>query len=155
MATSTLSLKARALRLLTAREHSRAELTRKLTPHLQDGDDLAAVLDDLTRRGYLDESRYVASVVHRRAARSGTRLIRQELQAQGIAPELMAGALGELQDGELARARELWQRRYGVEPADAKEAARQQRFLLSRGFASEVVRQVVRWRAGGREASDD
>lgn len=155
MVTSTLSLKARALKLLTAREHSRAELERKLTPHLQDGDDLAAVLDDLTRRGYLDEARYVASVVHRRAARSGTRLIRQELQAQGIAPDLMADALGELQDGELGRARELWQRRYGADPADAREAARQQRFLLSRGFGSEVVRQVVRWRGGGRETPDE
>ncbi len=57
MATTTLSLKARALKLLTAREHSRAELTRKLTPHLQDGDDLDAVLDDLTLRGYTDEAR--------------------------------------------------------------------------------------------------
>ncbi len=97
----------------------------------------------------------MAPVAHRRAASSGTRLIQPELQAQGIAPELMAGALGELRDGELGRARDLWERRYGADPADAREAARQQRFLLSRGFSSEVVRQVVRWRAGGREPSEE
>ncbi len=154
MATSTPSLKARALKLLATREHARAELERKLAPHVRDGEDLAAVLDELTRRGFLDESRYVASVVHRQAARSGTRLIRQTLQAQGIAPELMAGALVELQDGELGRARELWLRRYGSAPADLKEAARQQRFLLSRGFSSEVVRQLVRWRGGEPDAAD-
>lgn len=155
MATSPLTLKARALKLLSGREHSRAELARKLAPHLQDGDDLDALLDDLTQRGWLDEARYVASVVHRRAARSGTRLIRQELQAQGIKPDQMADTLGELQAGELGRARELWSRRYGNEPADAKEAARQQRFLLSRGFSSEVVRQIVRWRSSDRDAAED
>jgi regulatory protein len=159
MATTPLSLKARALRLLTAREHSRAELERKLTPHLQPSEDLTAVLDELTRRGFLDEARYVESVVHRRAARSGARRIQQELQAQGVAPELMAGALGALRDGELGRARDLWQRRYGQPPADAREAARQQRFLLSRGFGGEVVRQLVRWRGGSAtdaaDAGDD
>ncbi|RZS63329.1 recombination regulator RecX [Sphaerotilus mobilis] len=155
MATTPLSLKARALKLLTAREHSRAELERKLTPHLQPGDDLEAVLDELTRRGFLDEARYVESVVHRRAARSGARLIRQELQAQGIAPEQMAAALDVLRDSELGRARDLWMRRYGGPPADGREAARQQRFLLSRGFSSDVVRQLVRWRGGQTSGSDE
>ncbi|MGP1630246.1 MAG: recombination regulator RecX, partial [Giesbergeria sp.] len=41
------SLKGRALRLLSQREHSRAELVRKLARHVQEGDNLAAVLDDL------------------------------------------------------------------------------------------------------------
>ncbi|WP_369538090.1 recombination regulator RecX [Leptothrix discophora] len=158
MATSPLSLKARALKLLAAREHSRAELVRKLTPHLKDGENLDAVLDELTRRGFLDEARYVASVVHRRAARSGASRIRQELQAQGIDAPQMAEALDTLQSSELARAQELWQRRYGQPPADLREAARQNRFLLSRGFSSEVVRRIVRIdeaREADRTARDD
>ena len=47
MAFATLSLKGRALRLLSQREHSRAELATKLARHVQEGDDLEAVLDRL------------------------------------------------------------------------------------------------------------
>ncbi|MFZ1500011.1 MAG: recombination regulator RecX, partial [Giesbergeria sp.] len=59
-----LSLKGRALRLLSQREHSRAELERKLARHLQEGEDLAAVLDDLQAKGFICEERVLASVLH-------------------------------------------------------------------------------------------
>ena len=42
-----LSLTGRALRLLSGREHSRAELQRKLAPHEETPGELAAVLDKL------------------------------------------------------------------------------------------------------------
>ena len=71
MGFGTLSLKGRALRLLSQREHSRAELVTKLTPHVQDGEDLAALLDDLAAKDFINETRVVESVVHRRAGRMG------------------------------------------------------------------------------------
>ncbi len=51
-------LKARALRHLVRREHSRAELARKLTPHAESPQAVEAVLDlllDLKSRGVSDE----------------------------------------------------------------------------------------------------
>ena len=51
MGFTTLSLTGRALRLLSQREHSRAELQRKLGPHVQEGEDLNAVLDGLQAKG--------------------------------------------------------------------------------------------------------
>ena len=85
MGFTTLSLKGRALRLLGQREHSRAELLRKLSPHVQEGEDLNAVLDELQSKDFINEARVVESVLHRRASRLGAARIRQELQSKGPA----------------------------------------------------------------------
>lgn len=138
-----LSLKGRALRLLGTREHSRAELERKLAPHEQEPGQLARILDDLQAKGFVDERRVVDSVLHRRAPRLGAARVKQELQAKGLPAPLIAQAVAALRNTEMQRAREVWQRRFGVVPADARERARQARFLMARGFAGEVVRKVL------------
>lgn len=139
----TPSLKGRALRLLSQREHSRAELLRKLVRHVQEGEDLGAVLDDLAAKDFINEARVVESVVHRRAGRMGGARIRQELQAKGIANEVVQQAVAQLQGSELERAQDLWQRKFGEPAADLKARARQMRFLLARGFSGDAVRRVV------------
>ena len=137
------SLKARALRLLSQREHSRQELMRKLQVHEEVEGELARALDDLQAKGFISEQRVVESVVHRRAARLGVQRIRQELQAKGLAPEVMQEALASLRGSELARAREVWRKKFGVVASTPAERARQLRFLASRGFGAEVLRHVV------------
>ena len=138
-----LSLKGRALRLLGTREHSRAELERKLAPHEEEPGQLARILDDLQAKGFIDERRVVDSVLHRRAPRLGTTRVKQELQAKGLPAPLIAQAVAALRNTEVQRAREVWQRRFGVLPADARERARQARFLLARGFGGDVVQRVL------------
>ena len=141
------SIKARALRYLAAREHSRAELAAKLARFVTDEDEpgaLERVLDELAAKGFISEERVVQSVLHQRAPRMGAARLRQELQHKGIGADAIAGALEQLQSTELERARAVWQRRFGVAPADAKERARQNRFLLARGFAGAVVGRVLR-----------
>jgi regulatory protein len=139
----TLSLKGRALQLLAQREHSRAELLRKLAAYEQSQGQLQAILDELQAKGFINEERVIESVVHRRASKLGAARIRQELQAKGLPPEAMAQALAQLKSTELERAREVWQRKFGQAANDPKEHARQTRFLMSRGFAAEVVRKIV------------
>ncbi|MEX8520926.1 MAG: recombination regulator RecX [Leptothrix sp. (in: b-proteobacteria)] len=139
-----LSLKARALKYLAAREHSRLELRRKLAPHVEDGAELDRLLDELEARGLLSAERFVESLVHRRAARFGTARIRQELSSKGIAPLQMSDTLAQLQTTELARAREVWRKRFDQSAGDAKQHARQVRFLMARGFSADIVRQVLR-----------
>ncbi len=41
------------MRYLARREHTRAELRAKLLPHVQEGDDVEAVLDELEKRNWL------------------------------------------------------------------------------------------------------
>ncbi|MBK6614706.1 recombination regulator RecX [Ottowia sp.] len=146
MATQPLSLKGRALRHLAAREHSRAELLAKLAPHVIPPDDdatLARVLDELTAKGFISEARVAQSVLHRRAGRLGAARVLQELRAKGLSGEVLEDAAEQLRGTELARAREVWRRKFGVPPQEAAERARQMRFLAGRGFSGDVVRRVV------------
>ena len=138
-----LSLKGRALRLLSQREHSRAELERKLATHEEVPGTLAQALDELQTKGFISEARVVESVIHRRASKLGTARVQQELLAKGLSSEAMAETLEQLRSTELERAREVWSRKFGEPSSDPKERARQMRFLLSRGFAPEVVRKVT------------
>ncbi len=137
------TLKGRALRLLSQREHSRQELERKLAGHETEPGQLAKALDELQARGFISEARVIESVIHRRADKLGTSRVRQELAAKGLSGEAVAQALEGLRETELARAREVWTRKFGEPARDPKEKARQIRFLVSRGFAAEVVRRVV------------
>jgi regulatory protein len=86
----------------------------------------------------------VQSVVHQRAPRMGAMRVRQELQKKGIAPEAITEAVAGLKDTELARAGEVWRRRFDGPAADQKERARQARFLMARGFSGAVVAKVLR-----------
>jgi regulatory protein len=138
-----LSLKGRALRLLGGREHSRAELERKLRKHEEEPGQLARVLDELQAKDFISEQRVVDSVLHRRAPRLGAGRLRQELQAKGIDGELVSQALQQLRGTELARARDVWQRKFGQPPQDAAERGKQARFLAARGFGGEVIHRVL------------
>ena len=131
------------MRLLSQREHSRLELERKLAAYEEVPGTLAQALDELQAAGYLSENRVAESLVHRRASRLGAARLRQELQAKGLARELVEETLAGLQGSELERARAVWARRYAAMPADAQERARQTRFLMARGFSGAVVRQVL------------
>ena len=144
-----LSLKGRALRLLAAREHSRAELERKLAAPrgadaaVPDAAELARVLDELAAKGFISEQRVVESVLHRRAGKLGAARVLHELRQKGVSDAALAQAQHALRDTELARARAVWQRKFGRVATSAPERARQLRFLAARGFSGEVARRAV------------
>lgn len=143
MAYGQLSLKGRALRLLSGREHSRAELERKLAPHETEPGQLRRVLDELQAKDFINEQRVVDSVLHRRAPRLGAARIRQELQGKGLEEHMVSQALERLKSTELQRAREVWAKKFAELPQDARERGQQARFLAARGFDGEVVRLVL------------
>jgi regulatory protein len=150
-----LSVKGRALRYLAQREHSRAELERKLARMVQDQPQASAqaqislALDELAAKGLLSEERTAQSVLLSQGRRFGMRRLRQTLQAKGLPPDLVADTLQQARATEFDRAREVWQLRFGLPPADAAERARQMRFMAGRGFEADVIRQVVQ--GGGDE----
>jgi regulatory protein len=137
------SLKGRALRLLSAREHSRAELERKLAQFEEEPGTLAKALDELQAKGFISEQRVVESVLNRRSAKLGMARIRQELQGKGLAPEAVLDAVEQLRATEVERAREVWRKKFGEPAADAAERGKQMRFLASRGFGGDAIRKVV------------
>lgn len=144
------SLKGRALRLLSLREHSRSELERKLKVHETASGELATALDELHVKGFISEQRVIESVIYRRSAKLGAARIRQELLGKGLAPDAVKQAVRNLQATEVERARAIWGRKFGV-GAPASQAAgpsganraRQARFLALRGFSADTIRRVV------------
>ncbi|RVU49137.1 recombination regulator RecX [Rubrivivax rivuli] len=155
MGFGALSVKGRALRHLAQREHSRAELERKLGRFVQDTEDvtaaaqIAAALDELAAKGLLSEVRTAESVLQGQGRRHGVRRLKQILQHKGLAPALVASTLQQARATEYERALEVWRRRFGEPPADATERAKQMRFLAGRGFEGDVIQRVVR--GGGDE----
>jgi regulatory protein len=144
MAAPPLSLKARALRFLSMREHSRRELGRKLARYAEQGDDVGALLDFLEKNNWLSQERFSESLIHRRGARYGNSRIVAELQSHGVNGEALQELKSGLADTEVERACEVWRRKFGEVAADAEGRAKQMRFLMQRGFSQKAVRAAMR-----------
>ena len=137
------SLKGRALRLLSNREHSRLELAQKLKSHAQSEEELAQTLEWLQTKGFINEQRVLESVVYRRSPKLGYARIARELQDKGLAAPAVAQAVKELKETEAERAKMVWLKKFKTPALDAGDKAKQMRFLMSRGFAPSVVVQVL------------
>jgi regulatory protein len=139
-----LSLKGRALRYLSMREHSRLELGRKLARHAEEGEDVDALLDFLEKNNWLSAERFSESLIHRRAGRYGNSRVVAELQSHGVAGEALQELKAKLNDSESARACEVWRRKFGEVATDPAERNKQVRFLMQRGFSQRAVRAAIK-----------
>jgi len=135
-------LRRRAIGLLARREHSRAELTRKLAAE-GNAEEIDAVLTQLEAEGLLSNSRFAEAYVRSRGERFGAAKLRQLLRAKGIDGDTSDTSLAALA-GEYERARGVWAKKFGLAPIDAREWARQARFLQGRGFSPEVIRRLLK-----------
>ena len=140
------SLRERALGFLARREHSRAELRRKLAPHAESPEALDALIEDLVQRKLLSESRFAEARVHVMSRKFGAARIEHDLRAKGVSEEGAASAAREARFTEFERALEIWRRKFGTPALDLKERARQARFLLARGFSTDVINRILRHR---------
>jgi len=138
------SLRARALMALGRREHSRQELQAKLQPFAEDPDELNALLDELERRGWLSEARFVEQLTTTRRRKFGATRIVHELREKGVSDEAISAAQAQLKAGEVDAARAVWKKKFGKLPRSLQERGKQARFLAGRGFSSEVVHQVLK-----------
>lgn len=137
------ALRVAALRLLTRRDHSRAELAAKLAPQAESAEQLAAVLDTLQAERLLSDTRYASQRVVARAGRYGNARLKQELRQQGIGDDDIAAALPEGGD-EASRCQAVWAKKFDQLPQTAEQRAKQMRFLQYRGFSGEAIRRVMR-----------
>ncbi|QNM95036.1 recombination regulator RecX [Chitinimonas koreensis] len=139
-------LRNKALRLLSQREHSRAELRRKLSGGDAAAETVEALLDDFEARGWQSDRRFAVAYVDAHLGRYGRYRLEQALRERGIDAATIAEALEQRDPDagdELQRAQALWRKKFGRPPADAQERARQARFLQSRGFGFEIIRRVI------------
>jgi regulatory protein len=139
MAAVRISLKGRALRLLSMREHSRLELGRKLARHAEEGDDIDALLDALEAANWLSEQRFSEALIHRRAANYGNHRIAAELQSHGV-----SGDVASLAQDETLRACKVWRKKFGSVAQDLEQRAKQVRFLMQRGFSQRAIAVAIK-----------
>jgi len=137
-------LRERALGFLSRREYSYKELEQKLRGFAEESDDLPALLEDFKKRGWLSEERYTEQIVHARKGKFGSLRVAHELREHGVAEELISKAVAEVKTDEVANARTIHRKKYKAPPANREEWAKQARFLQSRGFGFDVIKQVLR-----------
>ncbi|WP_114417561.1 regulatory protein RecX [Marinospirillum perlucidum] len=157
------SLRERAFRLLARREHSRKELGDKLlTPpnsptrhrlpsapaemsRAQQEAEVETLLDKLEANNLLSDQRFADNLT-RQYLRKGKGLLalQQAYQQHQLATEITRPLLDWLAPLWEEQAWRVRSKRFGeAPPADAREAAKMQRFLASRGFTPEQIRQAV------------
>jgi len=130
--------------MLARREHTRAEMTRKLSPHSESPEQVEQLLDMLVARGWLSETRFAESRANALARKFGSGKIAYDLKSRGVSDDVIERALEQTRARELANCRAAWEKRFGALPQDAAERGRQMRFLAGRGFSAETVRQVLK-----------
>ena len=108
------TLRERALRLLARREHSLAELRRKL----------------------LSDERYAESRVHSLSRKFGAARIAHELRAKGLDKGLADQASKAARATEVERAREVWRRKFRLRPRPARSGPSRCAFCSREGFPS-------------------
>ena len=143
------TLKQRAIAFLARREYPRAELAARLARAGASQQEIEPVLDELERAGYLSDSRYAAALVRQKRGAYSKRAIAYALREKGVMSTAAGEAMAQLDSADdLAMARALWKRRFGILPVEEREKARQLRFLLSRGFSHGVACKVITGRGG-------
>jgi regulatory protein len=133
-------LKARALRYLVRREHSRAELARKLAPFAESSNAVEAVLDLLLSKKQQSDERFASERARVLSRKYGLARIRQDLKARGIA-EVVIDSLAPAD--ELERATAILRKKFPQKAANLEDKARRARFLQGRGFSAELVHRLV------------
>ena len=148
-ADSPVELRARALRLLARREHSRAELARKLRPGAESAEALERLLDELVARRQLSDERYAEERTHWMSRKYGAARIRRDLLSKGVSAEAAARLSGASGEDDLKRARAILVRKYRAPALNLQERAKRARFLQARGFSFDVIRRLLRQAPGG------
>ncbi|WP_460709362.1 regulatory protein RecX [Lysobacter terrae] len=141
-----LSATQRALGLLTRREHSRKELTRKLTSRGMDAAEVESAVAKLAHDGWQNDIRFAESLVRARASGGyGPARIRAELSTHGLDREAIAAALDTFHGDWAEIASDLVRRRYGpVAALDLNQRRKAADFLLRRGFDAASARAAIR-----------
>ena len=135
------ALKARALRHLVRREHSRAELARKLAPFAESQEALAVVLDLLLSKKQQSDERFAEERARVLSRKYGAAHIRHDLRSRGVSDEISQRVSTE--PDEMEKARAILARKYREPATTREERARRARFLQGRGFSGDVIRRLV------------
>lgn len=134
-----------ALRLISQRPRSVAELAEKLRAKGFEGAEVERAVADLSEAGYLDDEKYAALLALSRSRNKfwGPAKIVFELNRKGISQEIIRKTVVRDPASEETTAVEAlkkWLKKTGLaEPLDRPGSARAYRFLKGRGFSADSI----------------
>lgn len=137
----------RALGLLVRREHSRKELTRKLTARGIEDEAAQAAVAKLTEAGWQDDTRFAENLVRMRANTGyGPIHVRAELGTHGLDSAAITAAMDSYEGDWQENARDLVRRRFGeAGPQDLTQRRKAADLLARRGFDGDSIRRATRY----------
>lgn len=133
------------MRLLATREHSSAELFRKLVQKGFTQADVQTLITKLQQESLLSDLRFSESFIRSRQLRGyGPLRIQAELRQHGFNDEQIRLSLDASAQSWLRLAQQVRQKKFGVgSPEDYADKVRQMRFLEYRGFSHEQIRIII------------
>lgn len=141
------SVRFAAMNLLSMREHSALELHRKLAKKFQQDAFIAEAIQRLAEEGLQSDARFAEAFISMRKRQGkGSLIVSLELKERGVAVELINDLLEPDNDSWKLLAVYVRHKKFGeLMPADAKEKARQMRFLATRGFSSACIQYALKY----------
>ena len=134
-----------AASLLGVRMYSTSELRRKMFDKEYPGAEIRQVIEDFTRKGYLNDALYAENLADGMTARGdGKRKIAGKLRTKGIDPEIISETLRRL-DSEIPEEEAAWQALQKKSAAllretdERKRMEKAVRYLAGHGFSASAA----------------
>lgn len=138
-------IKSKAIYFLSRREYAYQELYTKLKKYSEDLDEIKNVLDELKKKGFLSEERYIQSYINSKKDKYGLAKIKYTLKQKTDDVALINNIVKDSDIDELKIAKNLWEKKFcGVKPRDKNEQAKQIRFLQNKGFGFDVINKILK-----------
>ena len=144
-------IKQRAFRLLGRRQHASFELSRKLWNKDYEQKLIDEVIEDLQKKGYLDDKEFIRAFVADKSKTKNwsTKKIKSELLKRGIDSKLIDRMLnGQTFESDFENAMKLANKKYKVllkrnlEPKELRNKL--SAYLFSKGFDYDLIKEVCR-----------
>lgn len=136
----------RAMHLLERQDRTERQLYDKLKDNGYPEVCIESAISYVKRYHYIDDFRYASAYIRYRQEKKSRQKLKLELQAKGIARDVIEEALEEeyVSDDQKKIMELLQKRRYSFENADTAEQRKNYQFLLRRGFQSSDILHVMR-----------
>jgi len=134
-----------AQRFLARREHSRKELLQKLQAKEFPNNEIETVLYELAARGWQDDRKFCEAFIRFRVMKGqGPQKIIHELKTKAVDAAIIAEEMQMYDAQWLQLCENVARKKYGSEKVNSiEDRAKRYRFLSTRGFPSEIVKQVL------------
>jgi regulatory protein len=140
-----ISIRNKALQLLSRRDHSKYELKQKLAIAFPDCpiEEIQDLLDEFVQMGWVSDERFAEQWVYFRSQRYGQQRLKHELFEKGVASEIISQVLSAISNDEATQARAILEKKFSSPPRNIIERGKQLRYLANKGFSLHVVYEVV------------